>query len=58
MSSIETEKFNNMVQAIGSNSISAIVTSSPEIQVRIYCVCLCVCVCVCVCVCARVRVCM
>ena len=39
MANIETEKFNNMVQAIGSDTISTIVTSSPEMQVWIACVC-------------------
>ena len=34
MATIETEKFNNMVQAIGSDTISAIATSGPEMQVR------------------------
>jgi len=33
MASIETEKFNNMVQAIGADTISAIATSGPEMQV-------------------------
>ena len=32
MASIETEKFNNMVQAIGADTISAIATSGPEMQ--------------------------
>ena len=43
-------KFNNMVQIIGSDTISAIATSGPEMQVCIVCVFLYVCVCVCVCV--------
>ena len=53
MATIETEKFNNMVQAIGSDTISAIATSGPEMQVSIVCTCMnteCVCVqllCVC-----------
>ena len=50
-----------MVQAIGSNTISAIATSGPEIQVCIVCTCMCVCVCVsvrvCVCMCVCVCVC-
>ena len=33
MANIETEKFNNMVQAIGSDTISAIAISGPEMQV-------------------------
>ena len=37
MANIKTEKFNNMVQAIGSDTISAIATSSPEMQVCIVC---------------------
>ena len=39
MATIETEKFNNMVQAIGSDTISAIAISGPEMQV---CIVLCV----------------
>ena len=50
------QKFNNMVQAIGSDTISAIATSGPEMQV---CVCVCVCVRACmhtyVCVCGCVH---
>ena len=38
MANIETEKFNNMVQAIGSDTISAIATSGPEMQVCNVCV--------------------
>ena len=57
MANIETEKFNNMVQAIGSDTISAIATSGPEMQVRIYCVCVHTCVYLCVCVCESVCVC-
>ena len=45
MANIETEKFNNMVQAIGSDTISAIATSGPEMQVCVMYVCVCVCVC-------------
>ena len=63
MATIETEKLNNMVQTIGSDTISAIATSGPEMQVCIVCVsvsvfvcCMCVHVCVCVCVCAYVPV--
>ena len=41
MANIETEKFNNMVQAIGSDTISAIATSGPEMQVRVMCICAC-----------------
>ena len=33
IANIETEKFYNMVQAIGSDIISAIATSGPEMQV-------------------------
>ena len=43
MATIETEKFNNMVQAIDSDTISAITTSGPEMQVCIVCVCMCAC---------------
>ena len=42
MANIETEKFNNMVQAIGSDTISAIATSGPEMQVCVVCMCVCV----------------
>ena len=47
MANIETEKFSYMVQAIGSDTISAIATSGPEMQVcivriRIHIVCGCV----------------
>ena len=45
---IKTDKFNNMIQAIGSDTISAIATSGPEMLVCIVCVCG---------VCVRVRVC-
>ena len=48
MANIDTEKFNNMVQAIGSDTISAIATSGPEMQVCLVCVCVYVCVRVCV----------
>ena len=34
MSDIETGKFNNMVTAIGADTIRAIATSGPEMQVR------------------------
>ena len=40
MANIETE-FNNMVQGIGSDTISAIATSGPEMLCT---VCICVCV--------------
>ena len=43
MANIETEKFNNIVLAIGSDTISAIATSGPEMQVCIVYVCICVC---------------
>ncbi len=33
MADIETGKFNNMVSAIGANTIQAIATSGPEMQV-------------------------
>ena len=33
MSSIETEKFKNMVSSIGSDTIQAIATAGPEMQV-------------------------
>ena len=60
MANTKTEKFNNMVQVIGSDTISAIATSGPKMQACIHCVCVCVCVCACVCacvcVCVRVRV--
>ena len=39
MANIEMEKFNNMVQAIGSDTISAIATSGPEMQVCVVCLC-------------------
>ena len=42
MANIETEKFNNMVRAIGSDTISAIATSGPEMQVCSVCVRTCV----------------
>ena len=54
---IKTEKFNNIVQAIDSDTISAIATSGPEMLVCIMCVCVCVCVCTCVCACVCVCVC-
>ena len=64
MANIETEKFNNMVQAIDSDTISAIATSGPEMQVWIvlylyeYCMCMCAIVCVRVCgVCLSVYLC-
>ena len=44
MATIETEKFSNMVQAIDSDTISAIATSGPEMQVGIVCVCVYACV--------------
>ena len=40
MANIETEKFNNMVQAIGSDTNSAIATSGPEMQVHVMCICI------------------
>ena len=43
MANIETEKFNNMVQAIGSDTISAIATSGPEMQVCVVCMHVCMC---------------
>ena len=52
MATIETEKFNNVVQAIGSDTISAIATSGPEMQV-----CIVLCARVCVRACERVCVC-
>ena len=48
---IKTEKFNNMIQAIGSDIIRAIATSG---HAGMY---LCVCVCVRACVCVRVHAC-
>ena len=33
MADIESEKFNNMVSAIGADTIQAIATSGPEMQV-------------------------
>ena len=39
MANIETDKCNNMVQAIGSDTISAIATSGPEMQVCVVCMC-------------------
>ena len=57
MATIETEKFNNMVQAICSDTISAIATSGPEMQVCIVCVYVpCVYLYV-VCVCVRMYMC-
>ena len=41
MANIETEKFNDMVQAIGSDTINAKETSGPEMQVCIVCVFVC-----------------
>ena len=38
MANIDTENFNNMVQAIGSDTISAIATCGPEVQLCIVCV--------------------
>ena len=46
MAITETEKFNNMVQAIGSDVISAIATSGAEMQVHIYFLCAWACACV------------
>ncbi len=43
MAAIETEKFQNMVKAIGSDTLASIATAGPEMQV---CVCVCVCVCI------------
>ena len=43
MSGIETEKFKNMVDSIGSDTIASIANAGPEMQV---CVCVCVCMCV------------
>ena len=58
MSGIETEKFRDMVDSIGSDTIAAIATAGPDMQV---CVCVCVCVrarvCVCACACVHPRVC-
>ena len=34
MANIETEKFKNMVDAIGSETIAAIATAGPEMQVH------------------------
>ena len=34
MSTIETKKFQDMVDAIGSDTIAAIATAGPEMQVR------------------------
>ena len=34
MANIETEKFKNMVDAIGSETIAAIATAGPEMQVQ------------------------
>ena len=47
MVNLETEKFNNIVQAIGPDTISAIAPSRPEMQVCIVCMFVCVCLCVC-----------
>lgn len=35
MAAIETEKFQNMVSSIGADTIQAIATAGPEMQVRI-----------------------
>jgi len=34
MASIETEKFQNMVRAIGSDTLASIANAGPEMQVR------------------------
>ena len=65
MAITETKKFNNMVQAIGSDIISAIATSGAEMQVHIYIVrgrvhvcmrtCVCTYMCKSACVCILLR---
>ena len=46
MANTKTEKFNNMVQVIASDTISAIATSGPKMQVCMYSLCVCMRVCV------------
>ena len=42
MAGIETKKFQEMVDAIGADTIAAIATAGPEMQVGAVCVCVCV----------------
>ena len=37
LSSIETSKFKNMVDAIGTTTLAAIANAGPEMQVRVSC---------------------
>ena len=50
MANIETDKFQNMVSAIGADTIQAIATSGPEMQVSVF-ACLSICLFVCLLVC-------
>ena len=41
LSSIETDKFKNMVDSIGAETLASIATAGPDMQVCCVCVCMC-----------------